>query len=310
VFPAWLGHGAANWSAFAALLAFSANSLLCRSALGDAAIDAASFTWIRLASGALGLAILIRLVAPDRSSFGVATPPAAQGRREWPERTAWAAAAALVTYASAFSFAYLRLGAGTGALVLFATTQLTMIGGGLMSGERPRRREWLGVAIALLGLVALTTRGRTSPDPVGVALMALAGLGWGAYSLLGRTAADPIAANAMAFLRGGVLFTPFALLPLTARTTTPRGIVLAALSGALASGLGYCLWYRALPHLSRVRAAAVQLSVPVITAAAGTLLLGEAVTLRLALSSAVILGGVALVMTSRRGPPVPAEVKA
>jgi drug/metabolite transporter (DMT)-like permease len=296
----------------AALVAFAANSILCRSALGGGAIDAASFTGVRILSGTLGLLLVARLTggAGNGSAQPQGSANIGPDRAPWPNRMAWAAAAALVVYAAAFSFAYLRLPAGTGALVLFAVTQLTMIGWGLRGGERPRPREWTGVVIATLGLVALTLRGRTAPDPVGVGLMSLAGLGWGSYSLLGRTAPDPIAANAAAFLRGALLTTPLVLLPLAERNLTAPGLALAALSGAVASGLGYCLWYRALPHLSPVRAAVMQLAVPVITAAAGALLLGEVVTLRLVSSSAVILGGVALVMTSRGRRPSGTELKA
>jgi drug/metabolite transporter (DMT)-like permease len=284
------------------LLAFAANSILCRTALGGAAIDAGSFTWVRLASGAAMLALVTAM--PFLRGSAARAPSGGRGPGgQWGAHTAWTASVALLSYAAAFSFAYLRLPAGTGALVLFAATQLTMIGGGMIGGHRPSPREWLGVGIAVAGLVALTARGATAPDLLGVSLMALAGLGWGVYSMLGRKAADPVAANGAAFLRAAVVSTALVLLPLSAaRIATARGVTLAVVSGAVTSGLGYCLWYRALPHLTPVRASVLQLTVPVITAVAGALLLGEAVTLRLVAAGSVILGGVALVMLEARAP--------
>lgn len=283
------GSAASPWNALLALVAFACNSILCRAALGANAIDAAPFTWLRLAAGALFLALIVRWRADPESTQGAGRATAGP----------WSGALALTLYAATFSFAYLRLSAGTGALVLFAVTQVTMIAWGLGRGDRPRPTEWVGIAVALVGLVALTAPGRTAPDPWGVLLMTLAGVGWGAYSLLGRRGGDPIAANAAAFLRASLLATAFLMLPFVGRTVGPRGALLAVVSGALASGLGYCLWYRALPHLSRTRAAGVQLAVPVITAALGVLFLDEAVTPRLVASGAVILGGVGLVLVGR-----------
>ena len=280
-------------NALLALLAFACNSILCRAALGTNAIDAAPFTWLRLAAGALILALIVGWRAD---------PEACPWSRPREPPRPWSGALALTLYAAAFSFAYLRLPAGTGALVLFAVTQVTMIAWGLGRGDRPRPTEWVGIAVALGGLVALTAPGRTAPDPWGVLLMTLAGVGWGAYSLLGRSGGDPIAANAAAFLRASLLATALLMLPFLGRAVGPRGALLAVVSGALASGLGYCLWYRALPHLSRTRAAAVQLAVPVITAALGVLFLDEAVTPRLVASGAVILGGVGLVLVGRSRP--------
>ena len=262
-----------------ALVAFAGNSLLCRGALGAGAIDPASFSLVRLACGALTLALLVRT---RRSRTGPA-----------PARP-WAGALALALYAVAFSFAYVRLDAGTGALVLFAVTQATMIGWGIRRGERPGPLEWLGIAVALAGLAGLAAPGRAAPDPASVGLMAAAGVGWGVYSLLGRGAADPLGANAAAFARATLPAALLALPVLADRAWTARGLLLAALSGAVASGLGYSVWYVALPHLSRTRAAAVQLAVPVLAAAAGVALLGEKATLRLVAAGSLILGGVAL----------------
>ena len=264
----------------AALIGFAANSLLCRAALGARSIDAASFTAIRIASGALVLLLLAGRAAPRTGS--------------------WPSAAALFAYAAAFSFAYLRLTAATGALILFALVQATMIGVGIWRGERPRALEWLGLALAAGGLVALTLPGLAAPDPLGAALMAAAGVAWGIYSLRGRGAANPLAVTADNFARA----VPFAALllvaiPLAGGRITTRGALLAATSGALASGIGYSLWYAALPHLRATRAAIVQLSVPVLAALGAVVTLGESISLRLAAATAAILGGVLIAMLAR-----------
>lgn len=265
----------------AALVGFAANSLLCRAALGPRSIDAATFTAIRLGSGALVLAALARR----------------------PRGGSWPSGIALFAYAAAFSFAYLRLGTATGALILFATVQVTMIGWGVSRGERPRPIAWVGIAVALAGLVALTLPGLTAPDPLGTALMTLAGVAWGIYSLRGRGAKHPLAVTADNFARAvplaGVLVAGY-LLQGHAIHTTARGAVLAAGSGALASGLGYTLWYAALPKLAATRAAIVQLAVPVIAGSAGALVLGETLTPRLVMCAPLILGGVLLVLLARR----------
>jgi drug/metabolite transporter (DMT)-like permease len=210
-----------------------------------------------------------------------------------------AGAVALFLYAASFSFAYVRLPAGVGALVLFAATQATMIGWGIYRGERPGGRETLGIGIALAGLVGLAAPGRTSPDAAGVALMLAAGISWGCYSLLGRNALDPVVSNARAFFGAAIPAILVVALPITPRLMTSRGVLLAVVSGSLASGVGYSLWYAALPHLSRPRAAAIQLTVPVLAAVSGIVLLGEAPTLRLAFAGVVILGGVALAVLGR-----------
>lgn len=275
----------------AALSGFAANSLLCRMALGPRAIDAWSFTAVRLVSGAAVLALLARL---GRARTEVGTRVRGAGSN--------ASALALYAYAAAFSLAYLRLGAGVGALVLFASVQATMIGWSLAHGARPSSVEWSGFALALLGLVVLTRPGATLPDPVGLVLMALAGAAWGVYSLRGRANRSPLLATADNFARS----VPLALLalglafPFVSFHATARGAWLAAASGALASGVGYSLWYLALPHLTAVRAALVQLLVPVLAAVLGILLLDEALTLRLGLAGPLVLGGVALALLARR----------
>lgn len=269
----------------AALVCFAANGLLSRLALAHGAIDAGSFTAIRLASGALVLLALARATRP-----GVARP-----------RRSWAGVGSLFLYAAPFSYAYVELGAGVGALVLFGVVQLTMIGWGIARGERPGALVWLGLALALGGLVALVLPSAHAPSPVGLALMALAGVGWGAYSLLGRGAGDPLLRTASNFawdvpLAAALLGAAAAAAPLH---VTATGALLAAASGAIASGIGYSLWYAALRGLTATRAGILQLLVPIEVALGGVALLGEPMTPRLALVGAVILGGVALAILGR-----------
>ncbi|MCA9590168.1 MAG: DMT family transporter [Myxococcales bacterium] len=270
----------------AALMCFAANSILCRLALAERHIDATSFTAIRLLSGALVLLVLAR---------GRATGDATRGAR-------WISAAALFAYAAPFSYAYLRLGAAMGALILFASVQVTMVGWGVVRGERPSALGWLGIVVAMAGLVGLTAPGKGAPEPIGAVAMALAGAAWGAYSLRGRLASgDPIATTSSSFTRS----LPFAIVlfaavaPLAGAHATPRGVALAAASGALASGAGYSVWYAALRHLSATRAAVLQLLVPVLAAAGGVAWLGERVSTRLLAASVAMLGGVALTIRDR-----------
>ncbi|HET9450073.1 MAG TPA: EamA family transporter, partial [Aggregicoccus sp.] len=214
----------------------------------------------------------------------------------------WPSALALFAYAAGFSLAYVRIGAGVGALLLFGCVQLTMLGAGLARGERPRALEWVGLAVALSGLVGLTLPGASAPDAVGALLMAGAGAAWGLYSLRGRGARNPLAATAGNFLRSvplAALLWLLALLLGQASSASARGLALAAASGALASGLGYSLWYAALPSLSAARAAIVQLSVPVLAAAGAVLLLDEPLTQRLVLGGAALLLGVLLSLRAR-----------
>jgi len=269
------------------LLAFAANSVLCRKALTLTAIDPASFSLIRIASGALMLGGLAW--ARNGSS--------ALGAGRWP------AALALLLYVVCFSFAYVSLAAGSGALLLFGAVQATMILRGLLNGERLRIVQWLGLVLALAGLTVLVAPGVSAPDPLGAVLMLAAGVAWGAYSLLGRSSMEPpLAATAGNFLRA----SPMALLPLAVVLLMGRGgmdvagFAYAAASGALASGLGYALWYGVLPSLQAATAASVQLSVPVITALGGALILSETVSLRLTLASLAVLGGIALVVRAKR----------
>jgi drug/metabolite transporter (DMT)-like permease len=263
------------------MLAFAANSLLCRLALQQDRIDPASFGAIRLVAGALVLACVMR----SRRQ------PAAPGD--------WRAAVLLFAYVALFSFAYVSLAAGTGALILFGAVQLTMLGAGLLGGERFTPAGWMGLALALAGLAVLLLPGAAAPSLHGAVLMAGAGVAWGGYSLRGRGAADPLAATAASFLRAAPLGILLALGFAAHAHADARGVGLAVVSGALTSGLGYVVWYAALRRLTAMRAATVQLSVPPIAAFGGVLLLGEALTLRHGLASLAILGGIALVLGSR-----------
>lgn len=267
-----------------AMVAFAANSLLCRLALQPPVlIDPASFASVRLVSGALMLALIVRL-KPGR-----AAAPHAD----------WVAAVMLFAYVALFSFAYLSLSAATGALVLFGAVQLTMFAAGLRAGERFAALAWLGFALAVGGLVYLMSPGLSAPPVAGAALMAGAGVAWGVYSLRGRNVPDPLAATAGNFLRAAPLALGCSALLLTQAHAEKAGIALAVASGAVTSGIGYVVWYAALPGLSAMRAATVQLSVPPIAAVGGVILLAEAITPRLAIASAAILGGIALVLASR-----------
>jgi drug/metabolite transporter (DMT)-like permease len=267
------------------MLAFASNSLLCRAALDGGHADAVSFTTLRLAGGALALGFLARW----------------RGRAAPPAPFAWGSALALFAYAIGFSLAYRRLPAATGALLLFAAVQLTMVGDGLRVGERPRRREWAGHALSLAGVVVLTRPGLARPDPVGALLMLGAGAAWGVYSQRGRGRKDAVAANAASFARAVPLGLGASAIGASVGVTDidPVGVGLALASGAAASGLGYAVWYAALRGLTATRAALVQLSVPPLAAAGGVLLLGESVSPRLLVAGPLVLGGIALAVLRR-----------
>lgn len=263
-----------------AMLAFAANSVLCRLALLRTTIDPASFTGIRLAAGAatLGTILVVRGRAPGGN---------------------WLSALALFAYAAGFSFAYVSLPAATGALLLFGAVQLTMIGRGLWTGERMDAWQVSGLLLAACGLVVLLLPGLSAPPVRGAALMLGAGIAWGVYSLRGQRAGDATASTAGNFLRSvPMVLVLIAMSP--HRELDATGAAYALASGALASGLGYALWYAALPSLKATTAATVQLSVPVLAAIGGVVLLAEAPTLRLLLASIAVLGGVALAL-ARRG---------
>ena len=214
----------------------------------------------------------------------------------------------LFTYMAFFSFAYLSLSAGTGALILFGAVQLTMFVAALRGGEQFPLLSWTGLTLAVLGLVYLVSPGLTAPDPMGAVLMAIAGIAWGFYSLLGRNAADPLQATANNFIYSVPLVIIVSVLFMGEFHSSSWGLALAAASGAIASGLGYVIWYAALRGLAATRAATVQLSVPAIAAFGGVVLLSEQITLRLLLASAATLGGVGIVLAQRAAPaPQPAN---
>ena len=274
-----------------AMLAFAGNSLLTRAALRDTGIDAASFTAIRIVSGSVALWAIVRI----RNGT---TPVVRAG--------SWGSALALFAYAAAFSLAYLSLTAATGALLLFGAVQVTMIGVGLVRGERLTRLQGAGLVLAFGGLVGMLLPGLSAPPLGGALLMVVAGTAWGAYSLRGRRAslrgADATTETAGNFVRAA----PMAMVLLVVAWATtgglqmdPAGVALALTSGAITSGMGYALWYSALRGLTAATAASVQLSVPAITALAGVALLSEPLTARLALASAAVLGGIALVIQGR-----------
>ena len=262
-----------------AMLAFAGNSVLCRMALRDTAIDPASFTSLRLVSGAAVLWLLLRC----RSQ-----PVVASGN--------WGSAIALFVYAAAFSWAYIQLDAASGALLLFAAVQVSMLGIGLLRGERLGVLQTGGFLLALVGLAVLLLPGASAPPAIPALSMLSAGVAWGLYSLRGRGAIDPLAATAGNFARAVPVTLLLTLLTLPRLTLDTNGVLLALASGAVTSGLGYAIWYAALPGLRASAAASVQLSVPVITAVGGLLLLGETPSVTLALSSLAILGGIAQVI--------------
>jgi drug/metabolite transporter (DMT)-like permease len=262
-----------------AMFAFAGNSLLCRIALRETTIDPASFTSIRLISGALVLAMMVGISLRRREGRGDS-----------------GSALALFVYAAAFSFAYVSLSAATGALLLFGAVQATMIGVGLWRGERMALLQVLGLLLALAGLFGLLLPGLTAPPLAGSVLMLLAGVAWGVYSLRGRGGGDPLQVTAGNFMRAVPITLLLGLLMPGHLSFDRAGIVLAVVSGALTSGIGYAIWYAVLPALKAAHAATVQLSVPVIAAVGGIVLLGEAASLRLLLASCAILGGIALVI--------------
>jgi len=266
-----------------AMLAFAANSLLCRQALGQGLIDAATFTSVRVLSGALTLALIVLV----------------RQRPKAPSTANWRSAFMLFTYMALFSFAYISLNAGTGALILFGAVQLTMFIFALRDGEHFTLFSWGGLALAIGGLIYLVSPGVTAPDPLGAAFMTIAGVAWGLYSLMGRGVADPLEATARNFAYSVPLVLIVSLFFMNDFSSTLTGLLLGVASGAIASGCGYVIWYAALPSLTATRAATVQLSVPAIASFGGVILLSEDLTLRLLVASAATLGGVAIVLAQR-----------
>lgn len=267
-----------------AMVAFAANSLLCRVALRSMRIDAASFSFIRVLAGAVILWIILAVRRPRQT--GVAG--------------SWTSAAALFAYVGAFTFAYNTLAAGTGALLLFAAVQSTMISVGIARGEQLRAVQWTGIILAFAGLVLLVAPGVSTPPIAGSVLMLAAGVAWGIYSLRGKGATDPVAATAGNFLRTVPMVVLLSLVCLPWLRFDLAGVLYATISGAVTSGIGYVIWYAALPCLTATSAATVQLTAPVLAAVGGILFLGESLTWRFGLAAVAILGGIALVVTQPR----------
>ena len=266
-----------------AMLAFASNSLLCRIALKHSGIDAASFTTIRLISGAIMLWLVVKIRRGTQTGSGN-----------------WLSALALFAYAAGFSFAYMSLPAATGALLLFGAVQVTMIGYGVWSGERLQRLQLVGLLLAFGGLVGLLLPGLSAPPLYGSMLMLGAGAAWGVYSLRGRGAGDPTRVTAGNFMRAVPMAAAMSILMLSHISMNNMGFWYAIASGALASGIGYTIWYTALPGLKATHAATVQLSVPVIAALGGIVFLGEPISIRLVLTSIAILGGIAMVILEKQ----------
>jgi len=264
-----------------AMLAFAGNSILCRMALRNGAIDPASFTAIRLLSGALVLLLIVRVTSKNSSVR---------------EHGGWTSALMLFVYAICFSYAYISLSAGVGALILFGFVQGTMIAMALWTGDRPGITEWLGWLLAFAGLVWLLIPGIEAPPATGAVLMALAGIAWGVYSIRGRRESNPLVSTCSNFVYSMLFVAILVAITLSGADVSSRGVLLAVVSGAITSGLGYVIWYAALNHLSAIQAALVQLSVPAIAAIGGILLLAEPVSLRLLTSGALILGGISLAL--------------
>lgn len=269
-----------------AMLAFAANSVLCRLALGQGSIDAVGFTEIRTLSGAVTLLVLFLLTAKDKSLARLKRPSPLQFL-------------SLTGYMVFFSYAYISLAAGTGALILFGAVQITMFLVALRQGEHFPPMAWAGLLIAVAGLVYLVSPGLSAPDPVGAILMVVAGISWGIYSLLGRGAADPLGTTMVNFIYASLLTTVLTVIMMSDLSITAEGAIYAILSGAIASGCGYAIWYAALKGLTASRAATVQLTVPAIAAIGGALLLSEDISLRLAIAGIATLGGVGIVLSQR-----------
>ncbi|MEL6817197.1 MAG: DMT family transporter [Pseudomonadota bacterium] len=268
------------------MVAFAANSLLARLALAESAIDAGSYTFLRLASGAIVLIVL-------------ATGFSATKIKNVLSEGNWISAMALFTYAAGFSFAYLALDTGMGALILFAMVQATMIGLALTKGDKPMLLEWVGLVVAFVAFVWLVSPGLKAPDPLGTLLMIVAGVAWGIYSVRGRSTYSPLAATAGNFALSVPAALVLLLFTLNGASASTVGVILAVVSGAVTSGLGYALWYRVLPQISSTQGAIVQLTVPVIAAAAGVIFADEELTFKFGAASLLILGGVALAIIAK-----------
>ncbi|PKH06039.1 DMT family transporter [Moritella sp. Urea-trap-13] len=267
-----------------ALIAFAANSVLCRLALGNGAIDASSFTVIRLLSGAIALFIILSIRGSNK---GVSS------------KGSWTAGFILFLYAITFSYAYLSVDTGTGALILFGAVQITMILLSLISGTRLHISEWAGVIVAFTGFIYLILPSITTPSVNGFILMTVSGISWGIYTLKGRSSKNPLMDTTYNFLRTIPFVTLLAFVTQQNLNYSSEGIMLALLSGAITSGVGYTIWYIALAGLSSTQAAVIQLSVPVIAAIGGVIFVSEIITTRLIISAAIVIGGILMVISGK-----------
>jgi drug/metabolite transporter (DMT)-like permease len=268
-----------------ALIAFAFNSILCRLALGNETIDAVSFTTIRLISGAITLLIISFALNQKQTEL---------------KRGNWASAGFLFAYAICFSVAYLQLTTATGALILFGSVQLTMVCAALIKGERPQFLEWLGLFLAFGGLVYLVFPGLSAPPIFYSMLMIFAGIAWGFYTLRGKGSENPLADTTGNFIRCVLMILALAIPFFSNIQLSTKGIIFAVLSGAIASGIGYSIWYSVLKHHTATRAAILQLSVPAIAAVGGVIFLAESLSLRLILASGLILGGIGLAIIGKQ----------
>ncbi len=287
-----------------AMIAFASNSLLCRAALKESSIDPATFTFLRIFSGAVALWLIMsvrkRMIVERTTSPLVETGSSSSlvARHVLFRYGNWISAAALFVYAAGFSFAYVSLSAGTGALLLFGAVQATMILWGLHKGERLSMIQIVGFILAVIGFVVLVFPGLSAPPLAGSILMLGAGVAWGVYSLRGKGERNAASVTAGNFVRAVPFATALIVIFAPWTHADLAGIAYAIISGAVTSGLGYVVWYKALPGLKAASAATVQLSVPVLAATGGILLLGEPITLRYLLASVAVLGGIALVVAT------------
>jgi drug/metabolite transporter (DMT)-like permease len=292
---------------FVAMLAFAGNSVLCRMALESGTIDPATFTSVRLISGAIILSILVLLI-PKLSKNKTGDLKHFDSSNAYPNfytrlcrlcslnQSNWLGGLALFAYAAGFSFSYISLPTGTGALILFATVQITMITFALCQGSRFGFAQWFGFVVALVGLVYLFLPGISAPPIVGALLMVLAGIAWGVYSIMGKKVMNPSQSTAENFIRASLITLLLSLIFINNMSISMKGLLLAVASGGITSGLGYAIWYAVLPYLKSATSASVQLTVPVIATIGGVVFLGEDINLSLVLASVAILGGVAMVI--------------
>ena len=267
-----------------ALLAFAGNSILCRLALGENTIDASSFTSIRLLSGVIVLVFIIKVFQPNEANVS---------------RGSWKASLMLFIYAATFSFAYVSLETGMGALILFAAVQITMIIASFLSGNKLYFAEWVGAVVAFTGFVYLVMPGLSAPPLIGFILMSLAGVAWGGYTLAGKASKKPLSDTTFNFIRTLPFVVALTFVSIKDSHLSQEGVLLAVLSGGITSGIGYTIWYMALDGLSAIQAAVVQLLVPVIAALGGVLIAEEALSIRFVISSIMILGGILTVILGK-----------